>query len=158
MNMTYVRTGATVVISALAGVQTVYPQYPWLAVIIAAAATLGIHAIPAVSQVAAQVAPALITEVEHMADNDHAADNPVGAKGNVLMGVAAPTAQKTEVTAVPEPVAEPVETDPVEVVPDTPETAQKSAQPVAESVPAPGVADLLRVAIDALTAAASRLE
>jgi hypothetical protein len=163
MNMTIVRTGATVLISVAVAMQTLHPAYTWLAVIVAAASAVGIHAIPAVSQAVVTAAPT-VEKVIQMSENEVAPElaNPVGLQGSALMGVTAPKSVAPVV-----PVADPVEAvaapDPAAVPPVTvaPETAQKTATPVSAApvmTPQNELKALLTSAAALLNEAASKLD
>jgi hypothetical protein len=183
-NLTVIRTGATVLISVAVAMQTLYPSFTWIGILVAAASAVGIHAIPAVSQAATVAIPMVTTEVKKMAD-DSAPElsNPVGVSGNVLMGVNPPvTAQKTEekpvetveksdsspdaapsVTVVPAPEAAPVPVSEPTPPPaaDVPVTAQKTASAPSAVTVTPAdrneLADLVRAAADALNSVAEKL-
>lgn len=153
--LTYLRTAATVVVTGLAALVPEFPSYTWIPAIIAVFATVGIHAIPAVGQVAQK---AITPEVKVMSEQPTAAQlmgiapvtPPITAQKTdavdpsqvapVTETVDTGVAQKSESGPVPVPAAEPVsaapDVDTAPVVAPDGTTAQKSSVTLTDPVPA----------------------
>lgn len=143
--LTYIRAGASAFITLLAVMYSLYPSYTWITAVIAAAATLGIHAIPSVGQSTGGITTMSEQPVEPVAP----VEPPVQANpattldGSLLMGVsqpvAAPVAPEAPETLVDQPAApvEPAEAPAAPVAPVMVRTAPTDT-------PALSVADRLR--------------
>lgn len=129
--LTYIRSGATAAITALAVLYSYYPNDVWITAIISAAATLGIHAIPAIQQGVTQLIPVptktgSVTVSEQpqevapeVASPPEQSNPATEIDGMALMGLRAPVtdAGNEPVPAAPEPV--PAAPEPV-AAPETP--------------------------------------
>jgi hypothetical protein len=126
--LTYIRTGASVILTMLTALLTIYPNEMWsplIAAAIAGGGVLGIHAIPSVSQ--GKVTPM--------------------STGPELMGIVPVNTGERQAPVDPEPVAEPVEAEPA---PDpAPET---EAPQLGATVPADPKPALREVALKLLEA------
>lgn len=136
LQLTYIRSGASAVITALAVLYSYYPSEIWITAIISAAATLGIHAIPAIQQGVTQLVPQMlptpvkvapVTGGSTMSETPEVAPEvapqhnpPTQIDGATLMGVRAPVTDPPPVEAAPPVVAPATPTEPVEAFPDPP--------------------------------------
>lgn len=119
--LTLIRTGATVLITGMAAIQPLYPSYTWIAAVIAVASTVGIHAIPAISQV-------VVTRGSTMSEQSPEEPQTVP----YVDGLAAMGLKPAEQTPVePEKPAEEPQSD--AQTPEEPPTAE--AKPLAEEPP-----------------------
>lgn len=57
--LTYLRLGATIAVSGLTAAFAYYPHQVWIPCVIAAMATVGIHAIPSVGQTSPSINPSI---------------------------------------------------------------------------------------------------
>lgn len=62
--MTYVRLVLTAVITGLTALYSIYPHDTWIMAVVGVAATLGIHAVPSVSQ--SNPNPVVPKETDHV--------------------------------------------------------------------------------------------
>jgi hypothetical protein len=113
--LTYIRTGATVVITVLTGLMSVYPHSMWVPLIaaaVAAGSAVGIHAIPSISQ------------------------NPL--TGGITMTTPLTGAQLMGIAPLPTPVAEPTpEPTPVATEPTPYVATELTPYPLAATEPTP---------------------
>jgi hypothetical protein len=139
--LTWIRTVSSALITGLAVIYSLYPSYTWITAVIAASATLGIHAIPSVGQ-------------KTTGGNTMTSENP--ETGQFLMGVTpvnpVQTSQTTDNLAV-QPVEAPqayfMPANPVDnTLPDAP--VQERTAPV--DSPVQTVASRLRAIADELEA------
>jgi hypothetical protein len=154
--LVYLRAGASALITGLAVIYSLYPSYTWITAVIAAAATLGIHAIPAVGQSTGGNTMSETPEIPQ----------PTTLPGSILMGVqpvAPVTLQPAQPVQAPTVPVAPVEAP---VTPEAPEAvawnATEQEAPVAAPVepvtvrtapvdaPSLTVADKLRALADEL--------
>jgi hypothetical protein len=150
---TLVRTGASAGITLLAVLYSLYPSYTWITAVIAAAATLGIHAIPAIGQ-NTQTGVVTMSETPETqpAETTEPVVAPAQVSGSVLMGLQRPV-EVPEAPEAPQAVVD------QEEVPEAPQTAPVTQpEPVQEAptrtapvdTPALTVAQRLRALADEL--------
>lgn len=112
--LTYIRSGATAAITGLAVLYSYFPHDVWITAIISAAATLGIHAIPAIQQGVTQLVPQIpvpkgtVTVSEQPEATPEVAEDvapqhnpPTAIDGLALMGLRAPVTDSGQAEAAP---------------------------------------------------------
>ena len=120
MNGTLLRTTGTAVIAALAVLQGYYPHDTGITAALTAAGAIGIHVIPAITQVQTVRKAVNMTEATPEETGDVA--NNLGSRGAALMGLGTPEAAPEPVpfTLPPRDLAAPEQ--PPELVPGPPDT------------------------------------
>lgn len=63
---TYTRYGLTAIITALSALYPLYPHWTWITPVLVATASIGIHAVPSISQQNASEVPAQANPTEHV--------------------------------------------------------------------------------------------
>jgi outer membrane biosynthesis protein TonB len=129
--LTILRAAASAAITLLAVLYSLYPSYTWITAVIAAAATLGIHAIPAIGQ---STGGNTMSEQPEAMPTVEAPPLTPPVSGSVLMGVqpAYPVQDDAPVQPVEQPVEQPETPEAPTAVVEQPPTVT-AAMPVLET-------------------------